>query len=1050
MKKLNQLKTSLKNESKVLLIILVILFFILITLTGAFGQIRVAGTITDKNNGAPLPGANVYIKGTTTGTVSDVEGKYTIEVPQAGSLLVFSFIGYETIEEKIEASGTLNVSLIPKSIGLNETVVIGYGIQKKSDVTGSITSVSSEDINKTASANLSQSLQGKAAGVHISSSSGAPGAEMNVRIRGIGSVNGTEPLFIIDGFEGRMENVNVNDIESIEILKDASATAIYGSRGANGVVVITTKRGKPGDIRLDFSMYSGVQQVGKKLDLLDADEYSSFMHTAYANSNLSVPAAYSDTARIANGNVNTDWQNEALRVAPVQNYYLSASGGGEKSNYAFSLGYFNQEGIFTETGYEKFTARSSADFNIQNWLKAGETFSATYIYNNIGYQDAGTAFQNLTLASPLMPVYDENNLGGFAGPSVDLTGNNTITNMIGIQKLIDNDRKIINPRLDAYIEITFLKDFTIKSSGSIGANITRDTRWVPKYDMGIKSQGSAELIDGRNITYNWKWENTLNFTKSINKHNVNVLVGQTREYWSSTNLVATGREYVYPELRLIGNATNTSAMEYFSEWALSSYLGRVIYDYQSKYLLTASIRRDGSSIFGPNKRFGNFPSASVGWKFLDEGFIREIVPDVVQTGKIRIGWGQSGSQNFRPYLWEGEIRLHPYANYTFNGVDFIPGAYPVNAGNKNLGWETIEQTNFGLDLTFFGNKLAFTTDYYNKKTRDMLLILPQPSIIGNITDPPSNLGEVSNSGFEFDLTYRKMEGKFNYTLKANLTTIQNEVNYIGTEGIQGRDFRNQNELAPTMTQEGYPVAYFFGWKTDGIFQSQEEIEALIVRDDQGNIVRHYQSPLTQPGDIKFVDVDGNGYIDDDDRTYIGKSIPDFVYGLSFNGTYNNFDISVSLQGVQGVEIYNKQKQLLGLPGNNASLGITDGNKLKEVLNAWTADNPSTRVPRAGIIDNNLNGRNSDWWIENGSYLRVGNMQIGYDFANFLKSLNISRARIFLSADNLLVLTKYSGYDPDIGQKQVNRYDFVPLLNNGIDYGIYPKSKIFTAGLQLNF
>jgi TonB-linked SusC/RagA family outer membrane protein len=1050
MKHTNPIMTLVKARKKEIFLILLLILLLLINITFASAQVSVSGKVTDYNDNTPLPGTTITVKGTSTGVIADIDGNYSIEAPSEESILVFSFVGYISEEIKIGAQRQIDVLLMPDLIMLNEFVAIGYGIQRKSDVTGAITSVDSEDINKTASANMVQALQGKAAGVHISSSSGAPGAPMNVRIRGVGSVNSTDPLYIIDGREGNFNNININDIESIEILKDASATAIYGSRGANGVIVVTTKRGQAGKPKLNLVTYSGVQNVTKTLDLLNADEYAQFMQQAYQNSNLSVPEAYSDSARLANGMINTNWQNELLSLAPVQSYYLSGSGGGENSNYSISTGYFNQDGILLNTNFERFTVRANSDFTINSWLRLGETFAASYTVRNAGYREAGTAFRNITLASPLMPVLDGNNLGGYAGPSIDLTGNNTTTNMVGLQEMIEDSQTSINPQLDLYAEIEPFSGLVFRTSGGIGANIDNNVRWVPKYDMGIISQGEAVLTDGRGITYNWVLENTLNYNTQIGKHNIGLLAGQTREYYTSSRIDATGRDYPYPELRLISGATSTNAVEYFQDWALSSYLGRIIYDYNSRYLFTSSIRRDGSSIFGPEKRYGIFPSFSAGWKFFDEPFLDAIIPDFISSGKLRAGWGQSGSQNFRPYLWQGLIQLHPNANYTFNGVDYIPGSYPENFGNRNLGWETVEQTNIGLDLAFWENRITFTLDYYDKITRDMLLILPQPSIIGNITDPPSNEGRVRNNGLEFDLTYRKMEGDFQYTAKANFTTINNEVLNLGAEGIRGRDLRNVNDLAPTMTMEGYPIGYFYGWKTDGIFQSQDEIDALSVIDEDGNFVRHYQSPETQPGDIKFVDMNGDGYIDDNDRTYLGKSIPDLVFGFIFNASYKRFDIAISMQGVYGADIYNRQRQLLGMPGNIASLGITDGNKLTDVLNAWTPENPSTTVPRAAINDGNLNSRDSDWWIEDGSYLRISNIQIGYDLGALIPAVGLDQARIYLSADNLLVLTRYSGYDPDLGQESINSYDYTPLLNNGVDYGIYPQSRIFTAGIQIGF
>ncbi|HKZ39017.1 MAG TPA: TonB-dependent receptor, partial [Chryseolinea sp.] len=990
----------------------------------------------------PLPGVNVLVKGSTVGTTTDAQGKYSLSVPDENSVLVISFIGYTTQEIVVGTQTNINVKLIPDVRQLGEVVVVGYGTQKRTSVTGAISSVSSEDIKLQPVLNIGQALQGRVAGVTVVNN-GAPGAAPIVRVRGVGTVNNANPLYVIDGFPtSDLNSLNPKDIESLEVLKDASAAAIYGSRAANGVILITTKRGSNQKLSVTLDSYYGVEQSWRKLDLLDRDQYIDYATDLLTNAAAPIPP------RIATGldqpihsqtsqtfrQTNTDWQDEMFRRGAIQQHKVELMGGSEKSKFFASAGYFEQEGIMKGTGYKRGDARINSDHTISKKFTFGQNFYVAYD-DRLVEQNAGgrTQLQHIIRSSPYFPVYNPDNYGGYFGAQgIDASDPE---NPVRVAELDNQNQQRLKMLANAYVDFKIFDFLTYRLSGGVDYVDYTQRQHLPAYNSGggYSSRLNANINQNRQDFVSTILTNQLTFNKQFGKHNVNATVIAEKQTFNFTQVTGQGNNTQSNDIKepvALANQTFTGDR---SESALISYIGRVNYDYADKYLVGFSVRRDGSSRFASQGRWGTFPAVSVGWRLSEEPFLS--ANNTISELKLRGSYGLTGNFQTRG-VYDYQSTINGNQIYEFNqGSTTSSAGYTIRAlANSDIKWETTHMMNIGLDLGFLSNKITFSAEYFKSTTKDMILSLPIPPSFGYDTPPTVNLGEVENKGFELQLGYNKSEGDFNYNISGNISAVRNEVTDMGFEGntIPSGDWYGDN-LA--LTKVGEPIAYFNGFVTDGILQVGETSTL---------------QPDAQPGDLKFKDLTGDGVLNAADKTNIGHFLPDFSYGISFSGNWKGFDASLFLQGVSGNEIYSVVKYELEGMSRLFNSGTA-------VLNRWTPENPNTNVPRAVSGDPQRNGRASDRFIEDGSYFRIKNLTVGYSIPSSvfssLTNNTLTRFRIYATTQNLLTLTKYkSGYDPEIGNRNQENAT-APLgqqLQNGIDYGQFPQARSIVVGIQVGF
>lgn len=1025
---------------------------LLLCLLDVFSQDRtITGTIQDAGKNTPLIGATIQIKGTTLGTVTDIDGNFRLSLPPEAEILVFSYVGYHTREVEIADRSVFEIQLEEDIQQLEEVVVIGYGTQKKTDLTGAVATVTGEELARDAVAGLDQALQGRAAGVHVTQSSGRPGAPINVTIRGVGTVNNTEPLYVVDGIpmsNNDILSISPNDIESMAILKDASATAIYGSRAANGVVMITTRRGQAGRIRVNFSAYAGISDMYKVPEMLSTDQYIQLADSMYAAAGLVPEAVYRDPDVIKN---NTDWIDQITRQGSMQNYHLMVSGGSENSNFSVSGGYFDQQGIVIKSSLTRYTLRANADFKVGQRFRTGTSLSVSRISED---PSGGGSFRSAYLTAPFLPVYDSTNLGGYAQPSALTTGISDYPNELA--NIMMRDRKNTTTRLvgSVYGEYEFFKGFSYKLNLGAVQNASRNYSYVHAYNNGNASVKYPAVSDNYSNGYKLMIDNLLTYNRTFGRHDLSVLLGHNAE----TNFGESMGVSVEDVPELFSNVGNWAYVEREdgtnnlpsisggdgTSYRLISFFGRIIYDFDDRYYFTGSIRRDGSSRFGPENKWGTFPSFAGSWRISNESFFQAV--PVINDLKLRAGWGQTGNQDIANFAYLAFLETGDHSPAVF-GVNQVLhyGAAPINVyPNSAIKWEATTQTNVGVDIALFENRILTTVDYFIKNTEDMLVKIPIPATAGyhNNADPYLNIGEVQNRGFEFSVSYRKREGILNFDITANAATIRNEVISLGGgEALWNSGLR-------TKTEEGYSIGSFFGYVSDGIFQSREEVAAHAVQTPGED-----PAISTAPGDIRFRDLNGNGRIDSDnsDKTHIGKSIPSFIFGMNFNFYFKGFDLSILLQGVQGVNIYNNAARLVNLPSNIPGEYVKDPNKWVSALDYWTPYNTAADRPRAIVTDPNNNSRISDWWLEDGSYMRFKNVQLGYSIpASWVEKVNISSFRVYLAAQNLFTFTNYTGLDPEVGTPNHTTNVGAPTLNVGVDDGIYPQARTFSLGLQVDF
>lgn len=988
------------------------------------GSYKLSGTVSDEN-GESLPGVNIALKGTSQGTISDIDGNFVLEV-SPGETLVISFIGMISQEFKIVNQRELKVKLVSDTKTLDEVVVIGYGVVKKKDLTGAVAGLKENQLDQQSNGNVGSAIQGKIAGVTVESASGAPGSGTKIQIRGAGSLNNNNPLILVDDIAvTSMNNLNPYDIESVQVLKDASAAAIYGSRAANGVIMITTKGGKTGAMKVSLDAVFGMSSVNRKLDLLNASEWTKVSNAAYD----AAGKAHLDIAEHPEASgTGTDWQDEIFRTAPTQNYSLGLSGGSENLKYNMSLGYYNQQGVIEKTSYDRLNLRVKTDYT-KGILKIGETVMLTKEKRNdmpgVGGQ-GGNVIGAATMMIPNFKVYDENALGGFSGASGPVMD---VFNPVAALNLFDNKNSYYQALVNLYAEVSIWDALKYKLNVGLTTTEHKGYNYTPVYEVGsIFKNDKNTLSEWSDMTEYYQVENTLSYMKDFGKHSINVLLGQTvyqNKYRSMNGSVKGMPDGIYvmdagTEQAAVSGNTNSSR--------LLSFLGRAIYSYDNRYIVTASFRRDGSSRFSPENRWGNFPSVSAAWNIGNEKFFTKLNTPFSEL-KLRASYGVLGNQEIGDYQFLGLIT--PALSYAMGEPNKLwVGNSQQDYPAVGLKWESTATFDIGLDVGLWNGKLNYTFDYFQKRTTDLLLRVPIPLSVGAANDPYSNAGKVSNKGYEMALTYNGNWNDFNFSVTGNISGIKNEIIELstGTQRLSGASASHHGS-AVTYSEAGYPIYSFFLVKTDGLFRSEEEIQA---HSKDGKLIQ----PRAKVGDIRYIDFNGDGQIDGGDRQFCGSPFPDFEYGIRLQGEWRGIDLSMFFQGTQGGKIYNGTKTYTETVRVNT-------NYSKETLNSFTF-NPNSDFPRLDIDDPNDNGADySDRFLESGSYFRCKTIQLGYTLPkSWTQKAFIERCRIYLAGDNLFTITGYSGYNPDIAGNG--------LGSRGVDFRAYPLSKTYQVGIQLNF
>lgn len=982
-------------------------------------EVQVTGNVSDSSG--PLPGVSVIVKGTNNGAATDFDGNYVLENVPANATLVFRYIGYNTQETALNGRTTVNVTLEENLEALDEVVVVAYGSQSRAAVTGAIASVDADEISALPVATADQALQGRAAGITVTNS-GGPGTAPVVRVRGVGSPNGGSPLYVIDGvISTGLGAINPNDIESINVLKDAATAAAYGSQAANGVIVVTTKQGRAGRSEVTFNTYTGVQFITNRFDLLNTEQYLQFIDEAFGT----VP-----TSPLSSSGLNTDWQDAIFQTGFLQNYDLSMAGGNEKSNFRTSLGMLKQQGAVIETGYNRYNIRVNSNFDVTDNFKVGQTLAVTFSDQSpeLGADNAGSRslLEHAIKMAPYLPIYNENNNGGYQGPTSALDGQDA-ENPVRVQEHGNRLSKRTQVFGSVFGEYELLKGLKFRSQFGLEYNYNNYDEFVPSYDDDSNGQSThaqvfARITKNANTFRRFLFTNSLNYNFTLgDDHNFDVLalIEKNEAIYNQVN--TTSQNSVSDELEQLTNE-QSEISSLTDEVDKIGYLGRLNYNYKNKYLLSGSIRRDGSSRFGPSTKWGWFPAASAGWNIAEEDFMSQ---SNINTLKLRASWGISGFDEISNYRYSTTLTNN--FNYVVNG-NALGGTAPSSTPNPNVAWEEREMLNIGMDLGFFQNKFTAAIEYFKNTSNGLLIDLQLPGSFGSLSSTvPTNIGDVESKGFEVSLGYNDFEGDFTWSANLNLSTTKNEVLKTGTgeDIIPGSTFEAQfiNGL-----RVGDPIYSFYGYQTDGIYQTQAEVEAVLGTDQTA----------IQPGDIRFVDQNGDGQINNEDIVAIGNPTPELIFGLNLDANYKNWDFNVFINGVTGNEIYNTNiYDLQGMP-RTFNAGVA-------VLDRWTPTNPSNTIPRAFDGNNGINTASSDRFIEDGSFARLKNLTVGYTFPQTSAlSSYFSKLRIYASGQNLLTVTDYSGLDPEIGNAKSTNSEF------GVDRGNYPQPKSVLVGLQVTF
>lgn len=1048
----------------------------------AMAQQQVSGKVTDYSTGEPLPGVNILVKGTTSGTISDIQGNYSMSVSGNDVVLVFSFIGYETHEVTVGTQRTINAQLMPDLTTLEEVVVVGYGTMKRSDLTGAVASVSGDALRGTVSASVDQALQGRVAGVQVTQNSGQPGGAVSIRVRGTTSLtNSSEPLYVIDGVQMQgdaggitgfdwqggsggqqaatsnpLATLNPNDIESIEILKDASATAIYGSRAANGVIIITTKRGKRGEATVSYNGYYAVQEVYKTFDMMDLPAYARYNNEVAAEvAGINANPRFADPSILGPG---TDWQEAIFQLAPMQSHSISISGGTDATRYMVSGGYFEQEGIIIGSNFNRFNVRANIDTRISKGIEIGGTIALSRKDETITLQDGGDGV--ISQAAQMPPHIPVRNFdGSFAGPDQQNASAQIGSNPVALALLRNNtvlDNRVMTT---LYADIELISDLKFRSEIAVDYGNALIKAFQPSYEWGTIVNRTSQLGQSSNQNFFWVWRNYVTYNRSFNDHGLTAMVGYEAQKGQYDNFTAykLGMPNDLPSMRQgdISNIANTGVKGWNS---LISSFARAIYNYDDRYLVTATIRRDGSSRFGPENRWGWFPSASVGWRISQESFMGQ--NNFVNELKLRAGWGLVGNEAINNYAFGSA--LTPVNTYFGSGVR--NSAY----SNPLVQWESTAQYNIGLDVALLNTRIDLSVDAYLKETDNLLLELPLPGIFGDqINGPQANVGRMTNKGIEVSLNTVNVEtDRFKWTTNANFALNRNEVTSVGGPPIFEQLYWYSGFETSTMTTAGYPVGQFYGYIADGIFTSKEEILSHAVQipddnyvptsDDDPGINKIERTTGLWLGDIKWRDLNGDGVINSDDQTVIGDPNPDWTFGFNNSFSYGPISLDVYVLGSIGGDILNysraRNEQMLTNFDNQSTTvenrartrlieGGTDLNNIDHV----ELINPGTDIPRFDNGGENSNHYMSTRWIEDGTFVRIQNVRLSYNLPSRLtEKVRMSRAQVYANIQNVATFTNYTGLDPQIGA-----FNQSPLLQN-VDMGRYPSPRVYTLGVNIDF
>jgi TonB-linked SusC/RagA family outer membrane protein len=1043
---------------------LFLFFFVSMALTQAK---KVTGKVYESNTGQELPGVTVAIEGTSKATTTDNSGSYSIEVPSSNATLSFSYVGSVIQKIKVGNRSAIDVSLIADTRQLSQVVVTGYGSQRRKDLTGSISSISSAQIENVPVTTLDQALQGRSAGVNVLNNDGAPGGGVNIQIRGIGSFGNNDPLFVVDGYPiaGNLNTINPGDIASIDILKDASATAIYGNRAANGVVIVSTKRGNRNGVQLSLDALTSIQAEPKQYKLLNAFQWATLINRLAPVDNITLLPEWSNPAALHN----IDWQEEIYQKGLKQNYNIALRGGNEKVQSAFSAGYFDQKGIVLGSNYKRINLSLNLDYNAYSWLKSSSSFKYSRVDSKIPFGTGSISSLNV-----LPPSITGNHLTDLAK---DANGNYGFYNPVDPNtKLYTNplysiettDQKNLNNFFlgTTSLEATIIPGLRIKTNLGINTNdyagyyfTPSDKRAQEQYGLGTIN-ALANYSQSANNNFEWLWENTISYTKTFGDHSIDVVGGVSDQKNVYRELSFRGQGSISDALRNVRSYDELDRSGFQQPYSLASQFGRINYKFKDKYLITGTVRRDGSSKFAKDHQYGTFPSGSIAWKVKEESFLKNV--SVINDLKIRGSYGEVGNergifpfQYLSTYTTGGPEQSIGNVGYPFNKV-YQPGLILSALPNPDLKWETAKIADIGLDAAFLNGRLTLTVDYYNKESHDFLLNIPVPAQTG-FTTAARNVGSIRNRGIEVSVDYRKSKKDFSYGVNVNFSTIHNELLSL-TEGQTAlSNFQlNENGLFGlggsgswgefSLSKIGGPVGEFYGYKSDGIFQTQKEVDDLnSIAESKHGAGSVYQG-TTVAGDRKFVDVNGDGWVTPDDRVALGSPIPKILGSVNLDFTYKSFDFNAFFYGVSGNKIFNNNQSSL------ESFGQLSNISEKYLLNSWTPTNPSNRYPRVTANDYNQNrsGRPSSAFIEDGSYLRLRNVQLGYTLPSDLtRKVAISKARLYVSAQNLFTITNYSGLDPEIGLPQQGN-GARNVYASGIDIGTYPTSRFYTFGLNVTF
>lgn len=1020
------------NKNLISIRIIGLCFLILCSLVG-FSQstIEVSGTVRDAGTSDPLIGVSVRVLDTDQGAITDFDGKYTIQVPDENAVLQFSYVGFATQDVSVGGQRLIDIALQTDAIGLEQVVVVGYGTQEKGELTGSVSSVSGDAVENLPVAGASQALQGRAAGVNVVRNGGAPGSGGSIRIRGTGTVNSADPLVVIDGVPaGGINDINPNDIASIEVLKDASTSAIYGLRAANGVVIITTKRGDFNEgIKVSLNAYSGVSSSIKTIDVLDAPDLAMLKRERYTNDGIDAVPIWSDPAYQTQM---TNWQDELLGNGVTQNYDFTLRGGGKSSAFSITGGYFQDKGMMKNSYYERYYLRVNSDHEVGKWLTIGENLQVTRQRGN--FLNTNSAQTGILWSAirfhPGLPV--TNSDGSYSSSQVSGEFGD-INNPIFTADSQDAEqtRHRLLGNVFAEIKITdglkfkanFALDGTISDSDDFSIRVTDQIRQNDLNDLNRSYSEDYSLLAEYFLTY----ENTF-----ANAHNLRFVGGFTAQSFFYDGFSAgkddfpneDGTQRVLDAGRVLDYINGSR-----SEINLASWFGRVNYALKEKYLLSATVRRDGTSRFAEGNRWGTFPAFSAGWKISREPWFEN--NNLFSFLKVSGGWGKLGNQSVAPFQYLALIAGN--RRYSFGGQQ-VTGASLSRIPNENISWETTAITDFGVDMGFLDNRLLANVGYFIKDTEDMLLAPPTIGSIGLATIPDQNIGAVRNQGLEVELSWQNASSNaIQFNVSANASFIQNEVLSLGGREFLASRFYGRPNQEIVRTFEGEPIGTFYGWQTDGLYQTEQEVAAdPNIANDPRN-----EQGLIQPGDVKFLDLNNDGVIDDQDRTILGDPFPDMTYGLNASLTFKQFDFNAFILGVAGVEIFNADR----MQGIDPTYPF---NMYAETINRWNGPNTSNEIPRMTTKRDNLNHRTSDMFIEKGDFLRLKNLTIGYTLpAGVSQSIGIRSWRFYITGQNVLTFTGYSGMDPELGYVDGN-------LQANVDYAQYPQARTFIFGTSVNF